>query len=86
MLRKLSFGSNVNKEKVKSLKQTTLTSKNLSSTPDDDLDDVAVISNATQGHITYGGSMGSRGLFEILLFIFYYFLLLKQVVGIIIFR
>lgn len=68
MLRKLSFGTgNVNnKEKVKSLKQTTLTSKSLSSAPNDDLDDVAVISNPTQ--ITYGSSRG--------LFLFFFFLLL----------
>lgn len=65
MFRKLSFASsssNVNKEKVKSLKQTGLASKSLSSAPDD-LDDVAVISCNPDSQITYG----SRGWFPILL-------------------
>lgn len=73
MFRKLSFASsssNVNKEKVKSLKQTSLASKSLSSAPDD-LDDVAVISCNPDSQITYG----SRGLCALLLFKFYYFFL-----------
>ena len=72
MFRKLSFASsssNVNKEKVKSLKQTGVASKSLSSAPDD-LDDVAVISCNPDSQITYG----SRGLyalfFQILLLLF----------------
>ena len=82
MFRKLSFASNVNnKDKVKSLKQTNLTSKSLSSAPDDDLDDVAVISNTNPDQVTYGSSYGPRGLsfhFILLLFclLFCLFLLL----------
>lgn len=68
MFRKLSFASNVNsKEKVKSLKQASLTSK--SSTADDDLDDVAVISCGNPAQTTYG----SRGLCSILLLFGFYF-------------
>lgn len=54
MLRKLSFASSlrpVSKDKGKIVKYTSYTSKHL---PDDDLDEVAVISNAAPENVRYG--------------------------------